>query len=248
MKKEFTKFLSLLLCVLSLDANISLASFAQTKGRGITTYKECQVGADPVNPHRQLAPDEEFIEMTTGLVITYDSGSNFNHKPGAKPVTCYLPAGKTRIAVKKDTGIAVWDEVSGNDIFEPKKWIPVPRPQQQAEKTPPPPPAPPQDRDVNVNVTGIPPDVNLHVSGAVDVNVKHSGTVGLEPTKPLTRDLQGGGDKKSWCGTLCKIGFTLLGIGVTTAAVLASRGRGKDTTIIERGFQPLPPPPVRPAQ
>lgn len=75
----------------------------------------CNIGADPVNPNRQLADDEETVVNPTDKTITMVDGHS-------RKVYCTLPMGAP-VVVKKATGIAVWVWGCGNDLLT-VGWIP----------------------------------------------------------------------------------------------------------------------------
>lgn len=75
----------------------------------------CNVGADPVNPNRQLTADEELVSNPADKAIRYESGQ------GRRSVACILQAG-VPVVVDKATGIAKWVYGCGNDILTP--WAP----------------------------------------------------------------------------------------------------------------------------
>lgn len=239
MKKDGSRFLSLLLCLVVFQVMV-VPDFAVAQALqrvpSIRSLPRCPVGTDPVDKDRQPAVDEEIVINPADQQIKYESGNG-------KSVDCVLQAG-VPVVVNKETGIAKWVYGCGNDILSP--WSPkrAPMPAITEQNTPP----PSRDENVNLNVTGVPTDINVHVSGEVDV--KHSGEVVFQPTEPLsnTFGVVKPPDKKSRCGTGCKILLgILIGGGIGGAALAFSGGReGGNQPTSNGGGGPAPFPRTQP--
>lgn len=194
--------------------------------------KMCQLGQDPADSSRLIDWNKECIVKPIGEKhIRMSTGSG-------KIVECFLPP-LTPVVVEKNTGLATWIFGCGNEILQPKDWMP-----QGAKQC-----APSlESLQHQVTLPSMPSIIKIEgeISHKMDVSGEvhhiHEGEI-VTKSKENYSTTPSLPTKKSWWQKNRKwvIPLAILGGAAAGYAVISrdTKESTESTTII---YQPLPPP------